>query len=248
VITGMLVAALLQAVPVAPPAVPFAVGEEFDYTGKYHSPLFVNITVAHAQLKVEAIDTVRGVPSWRFRFVGDVAVLWFKNHTDLTSWTGVDDFISRRFKKIIDEGKYSRRDDFHIYPDSGFFRNNNDTTTTRTPSHPIDDVAFFYFIRTTPLTVGDSNKYDQYYDGPQNPVVVNVLRREACDLPDDQKAQCLVLNPVVEVPHGMLRKDADARIWITDDARRIPVQIQFNEPGGPVRLKISKIIEPPRPQ
>ena len=70
--------------------------------------------------------------------------------------------------------------------------------------------------------------------------MVNVLKRETLELPDGSKTPCLVLNPIVG-EKGIFGKTADARLWITDDARRIPVQIRSRFSFGDVTLKLKSI-------
>ncbi|MBP7622051.1 MAG: hypothetical protein KA745_13860, partial [Gemmatimonadales bacterium] len=120
------------ATPVLAPA-PFGVGETLVFKGKFN--LF---RPCCATLSVEAIDTVRGVPSYRFSFNSKISILGiFTSESQLTSWTGVDDFISRRFLKVMSDTKPPRQD-YKIYPDSGFYRRNVDTATKATSSVPLD--------------------------------------------------------------------------------------------------------------
>ena len=65
-----------------------------------------------------------------------------------------------------------------------------------------------------------------------------MLKREPIELPDGTKVQCLVLNPVVG--DKMFSERADARLWITDDARRIPVQIRTTQ-YGTITLRLQKM-------
>ncbi|MGH7584085.1 MAG: DUF3108 domain-containing protein [Gemmatimonadales bacterium] len=237
---GLIFAAMLSAVAGSPPAsVPFHVGETLEYSGSYH--LLFPISIGHAAtLSVAAIDTVRGRPCWKFSFVTDVSVPLFHNHSELTSWTTTDGFVSLRFVHLVDESHYSRHDDYRIYPDSGMWRNRRDNSTHDTPSAPLDDIAFIYYLRlpTTPLQLGRNYRLDRYYRADRNPVIINVVGREACDLPDDARSTCRVLNPVVDdPPHGMFMARENARLWITDDGRRLPVRIK----SGHVTLTLSKI-------
>jgi hypothetical protein len=48
-----------------------------------------------------------------------------------------------------------------------------------------------------------------------------------------------VLNPVVG--DKMFAPRADARLWITDDARRLPVQIRSRLPYGTITLSLKKM-------
>lgn len=238
-IAGMMVllqtaVAMPKSIPLAPP--PFGVGETLVFKGKYNI-----FRPCCATLAVEAIDTTRGVPTYRFSFNSKISILGiFKSESELTSWTGVNDFISRRFLKVISDIRPPRQD-FHIFADSGFYRRNNDATTQATSALPVDDVAFFYYIRRVPLEMGRTYEYHNYWRAGQNPVRVTVLKREMMKLPDGSEVSCLVLHPVVDEKNGMFSKTSNARLWLTDDARRIPVQIRSTYSFGEVTLILDQM-------
>lgn len=60
-------------------------------------------------------------------------------------------------------------------------------------------------------------------------------------MPDGTKVPCLVLHPIVDEPNGMFSARSDARLWLTDDSRRIPVQIQSTYNFGTVKLVLQKV-------
>ena len=60
------------------------------------------------------------------------------------------------------------------------------------------------------------------------------------ELPDGSKVNCFVLNPVID-DRGMFADRAEARLWITDDARRIPVQIRSKLAFGTVTLRLAQM-------
>lgn len=227
---------LTAGVPGAASTSPYQVGEVLEYSAHYS--LF---RPGSARLEVAGIDTVRGVPSWRFGFRFDVSFLMFSNHSVFTSWTGVADFSSRRFVREVEEKGKRRRDEYTIYPDSGFSRSAADTTAWPTPANPIDDVGFFYFLRSTPLVVGQTYRYQNYWRLAQNPATVEVLSRRTVTLPDGSKVPVLVLHPMVEAPKSMFSKRSRARLWLTDDARRLPVRIESTYSFGTVKLVLTKI-------
>lgn len=245
-------AALLLQITIAttphPPAhLPFGVGERLEYKASAGV-----MGGGDAVLTVAGIDTVRGVPSWRFIFAPNLSGGFglYKSRSVFTSWTGIADFISRRFLKDINDNGTPRRDDHLIYPDSGFFRDNNYPVTVPTAATPLDDVAFFYFIRYIPLEVGKTYIFKNYFNATKGDVTLQVLKREEKELYDDgPKVPCLVLYPIVEdPPNGMFLKRSNSRVWVTDDARRIPVQIQANTQWGKVTFKLVRITEaPPAP-
>jgi hypothetical protein len=226
--------ASLSPVPATLPMYPFRVGETFEYTGKLGM-----LNLGHASMSVVRLDTIRGVESFVFRFQLQASTFVFKMDDVMHSWTGTADMVSRRFHQDFDEDGKVRRRFYEIFPDSGFFKERERGEQAATVHQPLDDAAFFYFIRTPPLEVGETYTFDRYFKKDKNPVTIRVVKRERCELPDGTKMQCLVLHPVITADrNGMFSPRADARIWLTDDERRIPVQIRSKLGFGTVTLKI----------
>jgi hypothetical protein len=223
----------------APPAsYPFGVGERFDYTAK-----FGMLSVGTASIQVAEIDTVRGQPAFLFRFSLDGSALVFRIQSSLESWTSVQGFRSLRFRQDSKENSRRYLREYEIFGDSGYYRQKEATATTPTSAEPLDDASFLYFVRTTPLEVGKSYKFERHFKPELNPILINVLKRETIELPDGTKVPSLVLNPVVG--DKMFAERAEARLWITDDARRIPVQIRSRLPYGTITLRLEKITPAP---
>lgn len=228
---------LTTSAPPPRPPHPFAVGETFEYTGKLGM-----LTLGSASMSVVRLDTIRGVESYVFRFQLQASTFVFKMDDVMHSWTGTADMVSRRFHQDFDEDGKVRRRFYEIFPDSGFFRERERNEKAPTVDQPLDDAGFFYFIRTTPLEVGKTYTFDRYFKKATNPVTIRVVKREECELPDKTKLQCIVLHPVIGSDrNGMFSPRADARIWLTDDARRIPVQIRSKLGFGTVTLKIKSM-------
>jgi hypothetical protein len=230
-------AVLLMQVATATSSAPFGVGEVLEYSARYKF-----LRPGSARLEVASVESVRGVPSWHFKFTSKISYRpFFRNETQLESWTGVRDFISRRFLKVVKDGGDTEREDFRIHPDSGFFRRGADTGTKAISDNPLDDVAFFYFIRTQPLVVGQTYRFDRYWRKDRNPVTIRVLRRELIEMPGGVRTNALVLHPIVNEQNGMFEADKDARIWLTDDWRRYPARIESNYDFGKVSLVLTRV-------
>ncbi|HXE58536.1 MAG TPA: DUF3108 domain-containing protein [Gemmatimonadales bacterium] len=214
---------------------PFAVGETFEYGVKMGM-----INLGSASMSIVGIDTVRGREAFVFRFALAGGVLGYDINTVLQSWTGVADFVSLRFHKDADEDGKVRKTHFEIFPDSGFSREEGQERVHEAPAAPLDDAAFFYFLRTTPFEVGKTYRYARYFRKERNPLTVRVLKRERIELPDGRKVQCLVLHPVIRAK-GILSERSDARFWVTDDSLRIPVQIRTRFPFGTITLRLTEM-------
>ncbi len=233
----MLVLAAFQAdgAPPEKPAYPFAVGESFQYSAKLGF-----LRLGTGTISVAGVDTVRGVPSFNFRFTLSGGNALYRLHSVLESWAGVEDLKSRRFRQdIVERGKQTRLRVYEIFPDSGYYRLGDDPPAP-TPEHPLDDASFLFYMRTQALEVGREYLLDYYFRKEKNPVILRVDKREEMELPDGSKVQCLVVSPVVG-DRGIFAPRQEAKVWLTDDARRIPVQIRSRYPFGVVVLKLEKM-------
>lgn len=236
--------ALLQATmtnPLAPRTVedyPFQVGENFEYAAKLGI-----IKLGRASMEVAALDTVRGMEAFRLKFELQGGALGFDINNVLRSWVSTHDFLSRKFEQDFDEDGELKHRVYDIYPDSGFFHERVKDKVEPSVAEPLDDAAFFYFIRFTPLEVGETYRYNRYFRQDKNPVIIRVEKREECTLPGDVKVNCLVLRPIVGET-GMFAPKAEARIWLTDDERRIPVRIKSKFIFGTITLELENMVLP----
>jgi hypothetical protein len=239
-VMGMLIALMAQtpSPAVAPASFPFAVGEKLSYTAKLGM-----LTLGSGTLEVASVDTVRGVESFRLRFRLQGKTMFYSLDDMLESWIGTSDFNSRRFVQDFVENDKATKRHYEIFPDSGFYREGGREATRETPAEPLDDAAFFYFVRITPLEVGRKYSYNRYFRKDKNPVTIEVLKREKMDLPDGSKVQCLVLHPTIDTK-GLFSKRSETRIWLTDDARRLPVQIRTKFPFGTITLRLKDMVLP----
>lgn len=220
------------------PSYPFAVGETLTYSAKLGL-----LTLGSGTLEVAGLDSLRGEETFRFRFRLQGKTVFFSLDDVLESWVGTRDFNSRRFLQHFVENDKTRRKLYDIYPDSGFFRETGRPQVEPSPPDPLDDAAFFYFVRITPLEVGKKYSFDRYFKKKMNPVNIEVVKKEKMQLPDGKEIECLVLHPVIETK-GMFSKRSDTRIWLTDDARRLPVQIRSKFNFGTITLRLKDMVLP----
>src|SRR5215216_5968847 len=128
---------------------PFGVGEKLSYSAKLGM-----LTLGSGTLEVAGLDTIRGVESFRFRFRLQGKTMFYSLDDVLESWAGTSDLSSRRFVQDLVENEKPTKRLYEIYPDSGFYREHGRDTTLAAPADPLDDAAFFYFVRMTPLELG----------------------------------------------------------------------------------------------
>ncbi len=233
--------------PVPNPVERFDVGETLMYDIK-----FGFVTLGRAMMHVAGIDTVRGEPAMHvvFAMKGGLMTI-YRLHDRMDSWIGLEDFSSRRFVQNFHEGNNFRYTAWDIYPDSGFYREEGIDSVTATSANPLDDYAFFYFVRTLDLEVGERYEFNRYFRPDRNPVVLDVLARDTLDLPAG-RFTTFVVHPIIQ-GRGILAEGREARMWITDDERRLVVQLKVKFPFGTLALRLrgvdgsppADLLEPP---
>lgn len=240
VLTLILTAAQTASFGGPPASMPFKVGERFEYGAKLSL-----IPVGNASIQVTAIDTVRGEPVFHFQYNMNASALFgaFKLNSTLESWTTINGFNSLRFRQDNKQNGRQYIRQFEIFPDSSRYRQVEPDPLASQPSvsEPLDDASFLFFIRSTPLELGQTYRFNRYFRAERNPIVIKVLKREKMELPDGTKVNCLVLNPVVG-ERGLFARRNDARLWLTDDVRRIPVQIRSTFEWGQVTLRLQRMV------
>jgi hypothetical protein len=139
-----------------------------------------------------------------------------------------------RFHRRLLQGGKLNENEYLILPDSGRYRQVGVTGEWVAPPGPLDELAFLYFLRSTPLELGRSYSFSRYFKTGYNPVQVKVAdAAETVTMPDGKTAAAL---PVEVTSRGMVMK-----VWLTDDARRLPVQLEVPLPFGVVSLLLTGV-------
>jgi hypothetical protein len=204
------------------PSIPFGVGEEMLYDVRVRRwPLSGG---GEASLRVEAFDTVRGEPTYRLAFAYRGGITLYKVDNIDRSWLDVDELFSRRFEQKHRQTGHTRDRRYEFLPEEMRYRslaNPGDSGTLATP-RPLDDVSFLYHVRSLPLETGEEYTQARYYKDEGNPVTVRVLRSERITVPAGE-FDALVIEPIIRTD-GLFR-EGEAKIWISDDPRRIVLKL-----------------------
>ncbi len=87
-----------------------------------------------------------------------------------------------------------------------------------------DLLSGFFHVRQIPLQVGESRFIEIFDCEKSHNTEVQVLRREELSTPLG-RFRTIVIRPVLKTP-GIFNRSGDLFIWLTDDDRRIPVQMK----------------------
>ena len=208
---------------------PFAVGETLRYDAKLGY-----FDVGTATVSVSRRVPERGLDAYVFTMAGQGGPPGLRVRYDLTSWVDSRRFNSLRFHRQLMQAGKAEEHEYVILPDSSRYREVGVPGEWVAPSEPLDELAFLYFLRTAPLQLGRSYTYSRYFRTGYNPVQVVVsAARESVAMPDGKNVPSI---PVAVTSRGMTMK-----VWLTDDSRRLPAQLEIPMPFGVISLQLSSL-------
>lgn len=220
-----------------PTPVPWAVGEYLEYDVKFGA-----LTAGSGRMQVVGIESVRGRQTWHLRFSVSGGIRFFYRVNDsYDSWLDVESLNSLRFIQELSEGNRDRERIYDIFPDRASYLEHGKEEKPSVPK-PLDDASFFYFIRSLPLEVGKEYEFNRYFDPRSNPVIVRVLRKEHIEVPAGE-FDAIVLQPLIKTS-GIFSEGGRAEVWLSDDKRRILLQMKSKLPFGSLNLYLRKITMP----
>lgn len=204
---------------------PFAVGETLQYDARLGM-----LPIGSATVSVSRMARERGTDAYVFAMNGQGGPPGVRVRYELTSWVGAGKFNSLRFYRKLVQGSSVDEESYEIVPDSGRYRQAGVAQEWMAPRDPLDELAFLYFLRTIPLQVGRGYSFSRYFKTGYNPIRLRVLAREAVALPDGRSVPCLLVEATARNMTMTLR--------LTDDARRLPVQLEVPLSYGTVTLEL----------
>ena len=233
-------------------ATPFVDGETLTYEGKI-SKIIRGIAIADLTLtlakapdgedflvKAEAKSKGTLLKLFRFSFVQEIK-------------SSIDSENFRVVRTVKHDVQKERVRDSEALFDYGERRVTYVETDPNEPMRPprriaseIDDVSHdlisgLYSLRLMPLAVGKTFRMSVSDSGLVYDIPVRITARE------QQKTMlgkqwCFRIEPEVFGPNRLIEREGSMTIWVTDDARRLPVRSVVNSPYGKIdiRLKAAK--------
>lgn len=239
--TGVVGSAAVSHAPVtpAPPThpetplarVPFKVGEKLTYAAKLN---FVN--AGQANMSVEGVESIRGVPTFHTIFNVKGRVLFFHVDDHYESWFDTTNLVSLHHVQHIDETKQQVDKVYDFYPDRRVYVRNGEEKPS--VEQPLDEGSFIYFMRSVPLEVGKTYEFNRYYQPDKNPVIIKVDRREHISVPAGE-FDAIVLKPIIK-SKGLFGENGQAEVWFSDDSARTLLRLKSKLPVGTLYLELKQ--------
>jgi len=207
---------------------PFQPGEKMNFVLKYGA-----IPAGAATLEVHEMDEKRGVEAYHFVMTAQsnsFIDIFFKVRDRIDSYVDSDMTHSLYYKKDQKEGKTRR------YIRVDFDWENNQSTYVNFDTEPkvisllpgtLDPLSAYYYSRLLDFKKGDEFEHP-VTDGEKNMMgILRVTGKETVRVPAGT-FETLMLEPDLQNMEGVFSKKQDAKIklWVTDDERRLLVQMK----------------------
>ena len=215
---------------------PFGPGESLRFSIEYGL-----IKAGSAWLEVAGMETYRGRPCYHLvsrAESNDVMSKVYKVRDRIDSLIDAEGLYSYRYRKHIREGNYKKDYDAQYDPAAGKVRY-ADGKTFDMAQWSMDGLAAFYYVRHVPLEVGKDVVIPHHSDKATADIVVKVHGKETVSTPAG-KFNCYVIEPVMTAG-GIFKNSGRLTIWVTDDARRIPVLMKSRIPVGSIDAVLQEI-------
>jgi len=248
-----LVALAVLAVPLGAQTAPADGGARFASEWPFHTGetarydvSFGPVKVGEAHLRIEAIDSIRDTPAYRLSFELKGGPFFYKIDDRTVSWLAVEPYRSLRFEQILKEGGYDRHRRYELDHETntftredwddglGAYRAHETQVDEPMPAGALDEISFLYLIRTLPLEVGLTYRFENYFEESGNPVVVRVLREEEVRVRAGT-FDTIVVQPIIQ-SSGLFGEGGQGEVYLTNDDRRLIVQLKTKMGVGEVNM------------
>jgi len=181
--------------------------------------------------------------------------LFYRLNDVVETFIDYEGLFSHRFHIVLDETKQTR-DSLELYDNekkqtfywNRWNRKDHGYTETKEfapiPQWSQDTMSALFYLRTVPLPQDAVITIPVVSEGKFWEAVVTVVRREMMDTPLG-RVQTVVVRPEMKF-QGILKKQGDSFIWLTDDDRRFVVRLEAKVRIGTI-IAILKKIEPGTP-
>ncbi|MDP6853201.1 MAG: DUF3108 domain-containing protein [Candidatus Marinimicrobia bacterium] len=161
----------------------------------------------------------------------------YKVRDEVHSWVNPESFSLLKIQQSIREGNYHKNHEATILGDSLAI---SGTTNRHIPGKVFEPTAFIYYLRTLLLNPGESYSFLSYGRKKVKQVEVNITGRESVQVPAGNY-NCLRIEPVSADGTPLLKNNGEMRVWLSDDAHKLPVKIELKTNVGNLVMKLKEV-------
>lgn len=206
------------------PALPFGAGESLVY--RVNSVRFGGI--GRGEMKVDGIEEVRGVSTYRVEFAMEGRVGPFRIEDRTRSWIDPAGPASLRYEKRERHPLATKTEEVDLYPAEMRWEAADGRSGELLTGVPLDELSFIYLVRMIDLEEDSEVSVTRHYEADRNPVKLRLVGRERLPLPVGVFEVRII---EMQVKDGDRFKGSGLiRLYLTDDSRRYPVRIETTLP------------------
>ncbi len=214
---------------------PFKVGEQLEYQAGFRLLSVGTTTMEITGLDSSGPDTTYKVLSQVRTFPVFDRLYRIDDQVDL--WLDHRSLELRRVRRNINEGRYHRRDSARVDILNGRIYTRKDTLSIEGPV--LDPIGAIYYFRSLGLELGDRVEIT-IFDGKRLRTIA-VLASEITTIKVPAgELECLLLIPSPLDDRPMTKVGGFLRLWLTNDAARIPARVEQQTNFGTMVLKLVK--------
>ena len=154
-----------------------------------------------------------------------------------SSWD-VRERRSLRYREDRHEGGFKAKSEIVFNQDQGEARY-SDGRVFPIPPGVQDALSSFYYTRMQALPIGGSVLFDYHASGRSQPLEVRIIGRDRVHVPAGT-FDCIVVEPVLHAG-GIFKNNGRLLIWLTSDARRIPVLMKSKVAIGSISVVLQQL-------
>ncbi len=218
-----------------PATVPYGIGERLVFSIDYGP-----VNAGEGTLEVRRVVDSEGYPC--YEIVSEAKSnkffsTFYKVRDKVVSHIDIYDLISRFFSKRLREGNYQKNVAYRFDQDAGKAHYADGTVFDTIPgTHDI--LSAFYYARTLALEPGENPEILTHSSRKNYDLQVIVHGRERIKVPAGE-FDCIVIEPVIQ-GEGLFQHEGKLTVWLTADARRIPVLMKTKVPVGSIDASLTE--------
>ena len=218
---------------------PFGPGERLTY----HVRVDKMRASGRGTMWIEGPTEIRGASTLLLRSAVEVGIGPIKAIDKTDSWFDPSRMAALKFGQ---QHRYlfSRRSaDVEMFPDEMRWTNSDGNGGNSQTDAPLDELSFIYYIRTLALAPDSSYQLNRHYDTDRNPVCIRVVGRDTVRI---ELGTFEVVVTELRVKDPRFTGEGVIRLFLTEDADRIPVRIESTLPGlGSAVFTLERFVRAP---
>lgn len=214
---------------------PFPDTERFEYAVRLG-----RLQLGRAEITSRPDTSLAAADAHRISLTIDVGAAFAEIHDRHVAWIGTDPLRTLRLRKRYRELGEEKGGRWTLDHEAGVSVSRAPGGDSRSPmpEAALDGLGLLYLLRSLPLEPGGTVRLDRHFQPENNPVVFRVLGREQIRVPAG-RFRTIVVEPVIPAL-DVFGEDRDARIWLSDDERRLVVRVESTTRVGPLQMHLRK--------